>query len=333
MPMPTPMTKGDDEKEYGNGRSSPVLGSSPLEKFADENAGRTVDMKGFGLGDASDAGTALLTPPHPTQTVSRTSGSAFGAGQRPQVHTQRQEHEQEQEQQQSHRQEQAERRQAHIQREEKDEQSYTQRHGQGQELNHTSGPWETRARGASPAALLTRHAVSARERKKSQFLDRIRRRRDDERSDGVGEQVLRMDFVRERRMWEEEMRRRAVVEGDLDLDVDLQMDDDQNQDANVQEEMSPTEEFEFERDGEFLVDDDDDEYDEVFREILLAEQAGEVSGAQGQRQQRQDPAGTAYLGRSEIDGRRVGEDGKGAGGADQRPTASVHEYEAGMDLS
>lgn len=319
MPITTPMTKGDDENEYGNGRSSPVLGSSPLGKFTDENAGRTVNMKGFGFGDASRSGMALLTPPHSTQTVSRTSGSAFGAGQRQEGHIQRQEHEQEQ--------------QSHTPRQGQElEQQQLRTQRQEQEQQHTPGPWETRARGASPAALLTRHAVSARERKKSQFLDRIRRRRDDERSDGVGEQVLRMDFVRERRMWEEEMRRRAVVEGDLDVDPDLMMDDN-TQEVQEEEEMSPTEEFDFERDGdEFLVD-EDDEYEEVFREILLAEQAGKVSGAQGERQQRQDPAGTAYLGRSEIDGRRVGGDGKGAGGADQRPTASVHEYEAGMDLS
>jgi hypothetical protein len=194
---------------------------------------------------------------------------------------------------------------------------------------------------------LTRHAASTRERKKNQFLDRIRRRRDDERSDGFGEQVLRMDFVRERRMWEEEMRRRAVVEGDLGLDLDLDLDldlvmgdeneknEDTDANADVQEEeMSPTEEFEFEfefeRDGdEFLVD-EDDEYDEVFREILLAEQqASEVSSAQ-----RQD-VGNAYVSRSEIDPRPVvGDNGKSAGVDDRRPTGgSVHEYEAGMDLS
>ncbi|KAI1630316.1 hypothetical protein EDD37DRAFT_99810 [Exophiala viscosa] len=173
---------------------------------------------------------------------------------------------------------------------------------QSQQQQHVQGQWESRARSNSPAAALARHSVSAREKKKSQFLDRIRRRRDDERSDGMGEQVLRMDFVRERRMWEDEMRRRAVVEGDLAIDPNLEMDiEDEGEDA--QAEMSPTEEFDPELDAlayqypdgnEFLVD-EDDEYDEVFREILLAEETG-VS-------------------------------------TDTRPTEAVHEYEAGMDLS
>ncbi|KAI1616126.1 hypothetical protein EDD36DRAFT_124100 [Exophiala viscosa] len=258
MPIPTPKTTGYKE----NGGSSP-LGSSPLGKYADENA-RPVEqtpgsMKGFAFGNAGPD--LLMTPPHSGQTPyasgSKTiSDTTFVFGQQT----------------------------------------------QSQQQQHVQGQWESRARSNSPAAALARHSVSAREKKKSQFLDRIRRRRDDERSDGMGEQVLRMDFVRERRMWEDEMRRRAVVEGDLAIDPNLEMDiEDEGEDA--QAEMSPTEEFDPELDAlayqypdgnEFLVD-EDDEYDEVFREILLAEETG-VS-------------------------------------TDTRPTEAVHEYEAGMDLS
>ncbi|KAL2421794.1 hypothetical protein ABEF95_007275 [Exophiala dermatitidis] len=75
-----------------------------------------------------------------------------------------------------------------------------------------TGSWERRSRDAGAAAALARHAAQGRDKKKTQFLDRIRRRRDDSRTDIYGDQVLRMDFVRERRQWEEEMNRRALLE-------------------------------------------------------------------------------------------------------------------------
>lgn len=169
--------------------------------------------------------------------------------------------------------------------------------------------WETRARSASPAAALARHVAMGREKKKAQFIDRLRRRRDDIRSAGYGEQVLRMDFVRERRLWEDEMRRRAAL-------VDAQVgeeDEDAAMLAMAEEEQdehhpSPTEGFvpdvdidELVRsyeaetrqpralgsssDDEFPFDDpdDDDEYERLFREMEI------VSQSQRQNQHQSGP--------------------------------------------
>ncbi|KIX05056.1 uncharacterized protein Z518_05928 [Rhinocladiella mackenziei CBS 650.93] len=143
--------------------------------------------------------------------------------------------------------------------------------------------WETRAQSASPAATLARHAAQGREKKKTQFLDRIRRRRDDSRSEMYGDQVLRMDFVRERKQWEDEMRQRALVEAGIGSDEG----EDADMPEQEQTEMSPTVEHDVDElmrhleeapgivprgdDDEFLVD-DDDEYDHLFREIILQSQ-------------------------------------------------------------
>ncbi|KIV78744.1 hypothetical protein PV11_06357 [Exophiala sideris] len=268
MPIPTPSSKTNSDAGENELPSSP-LRSSPLGKYADENARpekTSGNIQGAGFGFCHAGNSMLMTPPHTTETPSASrfelGSGVFGEQQRQESQTPLQMQQQQQ---------------------------------------HIPGPWESRARSASPAAVLARHSASAREKKKNQFFDRIRRRRDDERSDGMGEQVLRLDFVRERRMWEDEMRRRAVVEGDNGLDPDSQMEDEAQ--ADDQAEMSPTEEFDPEADAlayqyqegdEFLVD-EDDEYDEVFREIMLAEEHGASTNT--------------------------------------RPGEAVHEYEAGMDLS
>lgn len=164
--------------------------------------------------------------------------------------------------------------------------------------------WEHRARNAGPAATLARHAAQGREKKKTQFLDRIRRRRDDSRTEMYGDQVLRMDFVRERRQWEDEMNRRAMLEagvalaGEDDyLDADMHDKPAGREDDSAEAEMSPTEDHDVDdalleyyadavqdqqvRNSErgnddYLIDgeDDDEEYDRLFREMIAQNQDG-----------------------------------------------------------
>ncbi|KEF53317.1 uncharacterized protein A1O9_10765 [Exophiala aquamarina CBS 119918] len=156
--------------------------------------------------------------------------------------------------------------------------------------NKPLSQWESRARSASPAASLARHAADGREKNKSQFLDRIRRRRDDSRADNTGDQVLRMDFVKERRLWEHEMQRRALLEQSVDpeIDVDLEIDAEMMQDSADQAQMSPPQDHDIDQtelasnlrelqsrnnSQEFLADDiDGDEYDALFMEILCQDQ-------------------------------------------------------------
>ena len=78
----------------------------------------------------------------------------------------------------------------------------------------------------------------------------------------MGDQLLRMDYVKERRMWEEEMRRRAENEADEGADTEMN---------NIgDDEASPTEEKEIEELVSYYNEDDlgDDGYDEAFMEVL-----------------------------------------------------------------
>ena len=121
------------------------------------------------------------------------------------------------------------------------------------------------------------------------FLERVRQSRDDARYDARSEQALRIEFVQERREWEERLRRRAPVDVEVDLDA---MDEDG--DGGEGEEMSPTEEREIEEllsylddggDGDGAVGgertsefrrtsmpsdamSDDEDYDRLFQEVL-----------------------------------------------------------------
>ena len=154
--------------------------------------------------------------------------------------------------------------------------------------------WSLRSRESSPSSLLTTQTTRNREERKSKFLDRIRRRRDDERSAIVGDQVLRMDFVKQRRGWEEQMARRAALEPLADLDEEEEEEDGA---PEVEDEgMSPTEEYddlvrEFERirrvdeeGDEFVVDEvEEEEYERLFREMeILSQQSQSQSQAQSQ---------------------------------------------------
>lgn len=150
--------------------------------------------------------------------------------------------------------------------------------------------WEARARSASPAATLARHATQGREKKKTQFLDRIRRRRDDARSEDVGDQVLRMDYVRERRDWEREMQRCAEAEAGVqdEGEVDMLVEEEEEARAHGGEELSPTEDHDLDElaqyyedirrgsgsgEDEFPVDDADvEEYERLFGQVLLQQQ-------------------------------------------------------------
>ncbi|KIV88677.1 hypothetical protein PV10_08338 [Exophiala mesophila] len=162
--------------------------------------------------------------------------------------------------------------------------------------------FSTRAVNSTPANTLARHAIQGREQKRTEFLDRIKRRRDDTRTDGTNDQVLRMDFVRERRGWEEQMRKVAILEqGALTEQEEEEMDDqsyqeeqqpatmDMEAETDMDAELSPTEEFDIENhvdwpgylddrqnQREFQDDDEDndsfdldpDEFDRFFVEAL-----------------------------------------------------------------
>ena len=75
----------------------------------------------------------------------------------------------------------------------------------------------------------------------------------------MGDQLLRMDYVKERKMWEEEMRRRAEEAEAETLEVEMEME---------VEEQSPTEEREIEELVSYFDNEPDDEYDEAFMEML-----------------------------------------------------------------
>lgn len=75
----------------------------------------------------------------------------------------------------------------------------------------------------------------------------------------MGDQVLRMDYVKERRMWEEEMARRAAQEVDTEMDVE-------------EERISPTEEKEIEELVGYLDQPEEDEYDQIFMEVIGPQQ-------------------------------------------------------------
>ncbi len=201
--------------------------------------------------------------------------------------------------------------------------------------------WETKFRNGGAAASLARHATQQREQKKTQFLDRIRRRRDDSRSEMYGDQVLRMDFVRERRRWEDEMKRRALMEAGELAEVDSNMEEAEDE-AHFQ--MSPTEEHDLDelypmigaphdlghddRDNDDFVF-DDDEYDELFLEFLSQEQqmpagivAQEQSRPQGLQQHQQQQQLSASFDQEGHSSRQDHDSGD-----QQRP------YDSSMDLS
>lgn len=128
------------------------------------------------------------------------------------------------------------------------------------------------------------------------FLNRIRRDRDDEKFEKRGDQLLRMDFIKERRRWEQAMERES--DGMIDLDEELEMRaQNPNQDqmmesengdmldpaAFVDEDMDIMLEMEEEivddgypstnawRDGAGGMEDSDGEYDRLFMDVVLSQ--------------------------------------------------------------
>jgi hypothetical protein len=98
-----------------------------------------------------------------------------------------------------------------------------------------------RARSQSPITSLSTRTTAARDRRKSLFLEQIRTRREDEKFEGRGEQVLRMDWARGER---ERMGMLGRQAGRLDVDMEWEDDEmDGNGDADG---PSPTEEKELE---------------------------------------------------------------------------------------
>jgi hypothetical protein len=90
--------------------------------------------------------------------------------------------------------------------------------------------FQNRSRSQSPQATLAKSNAAAKTRRSSVFLDKVRQKREDSRFETRGEQALRMDFVRERRAWEERLKRRAPsfgveVDDTMVDDVDEEMQD------------------------------------------------------------------------------------------------------------
>jgi hypothetical protein len=136
--------------------------------------------------------------------------------------------------------------------------------------------YDSRARSSSPAAQLSKLANDTRERRKFQFLDRIKSRRVEGQDERIGDQLLRMDYVKERRIWEEEMRRRATEESELEVGLDTEMESlslslvrfEEDEAAQVE---SPTEEKEIEELVSYLQTEKDDDWigDDVDDEALI----------------------------------------------------------------
>ena len=140
--------------------------------------------------------------------------------------------------------------------------------------------FEQRARSSSPAAQLSKHATDSREKRKSMFLDRIRNRREDKRDERVGDQILRMDYVRQQRKWAEGMARMA---GEADAKMDEAGTEVEEEDTamDVAEQPSPTEDKEIEALVSYLEEHErtnppdppsDDEYDQLFMELSASQQ-------------------------------------------------------------
>jgi hypothetical protein len=129
--------------------------------------------------------------------------------------------------------------------------------------------YQSRARATAPSVQLQNHAASKRDSRKKLFLDRLRNKRDDERCERTGDQVMRMDYIKERKAWEEEMQKRGM--DDLDeIEEDSEM-------QEQTEELSPTEDKEIEELVSYLNDNEeeddfsDEEYDALFMEVMSQE--------------------------------------------------------------
>src|SRR5436305_7574064 len=71
--------------------------------------------------------------------------------------------------------------------------------------------FQKRSRSQSPQASLAKSNAAAKACRTTVFLDKVRQKRDDSRFETRGEQALRLEFVRERRAWEERLRGRSPL--------------------------------------------------------------------------------------------------------------------------
>jgi hypothetical protein len=163
-----------------------------------------------------------------------------------------------------------------------------------------------RARSQSPITELSARTSLARDRRKSLFLDQIRSKREDEKFEGRGDQVLRMDWAREeaerKGMLDRQAERLAVLQSEM-------AEEDYEDDAMREGEgdgPSPTEERELEelirlheesgtRAGEEDMMDglDDEDYDQLFMEISASHEQHAHSGSPQQPVQQEPGFGWA----------------------------------------
>lgn len=129
--------------------------------------------------------------------------------------------------------------------------------------------FQARARSNLPSVQLQTHTAAKRDSRKKLFLDRLRNKRDDERFERGGDQLLRLDYIKERKQWEAEMQRKQLVEID-EMEEDSEM-------YEEEEELSPTEEKEIEELVSYLTEEQnedefsDADYDALFMEVMNQE--------------------------------------------------------------
>lgn len=90
--------------------------------------------------------------------------------------------------------------------------------------------FQSQSRSQSPQASLAKSNAAAKAHRTSLFLDKVRQKREDSRFETRGEQALRMEFVRERRAWEERLRRKAPS---FEVEPDDTMMDELDHDTSV----------------------------------------------------------------------------------------------------
>ncbi|RMZ76569.1 hypothetical protein DV737_g4739, partial [Chaetothyriales sp. CBS 132003] len=131
-------------------------------------------------------------------------------------------------------------------------------------INKIPFAFENRARSSSPSAKISTHIKDNREKRKICFLEGIRGRRQGQKDERLGDQVLRMDYIRELKAWEQQ---KAAEE----MAGQTQPDD---EDVDMVEELRQAEEQEIEQLVSYLEDKNDpfdrssdDEYDQLFTEL------------------------------------------------------------------
>ncbi|RMD39746.1 hypothetical protein DV735_g5390, partial [Chaetothyriales sp. CBS 134920] len=134
-------------------------------------------------------------------------------------------------------------------------------------ITNTTTPFafERYARSSSAGARLGAHVRDNREKRKTEFMNGIRARRQEQKDDRLGDQILRMDYLRELKAWKQQKTMEEMVEQDEPGDEDIDM----------AEELEPNDEQEIEQLVSYLQDEhdhlsdhfSDDGYDQLFMEL------------------------------------------------------------------